>query len=111
MASRTLETRRELKWQTQRSSGTPTAFRQFSLIQKQAAMMLPLFLSEWVTKNAECGGPNGMRFLPGPARVPLEPEGRNSDGMLSMKIARIATRTKRLRIRASPLSQQNRIAV
>ena len=37
-----------------------------------------------------------MRFLPGPARVPLGPENRNSDGMLSMKIARIATRVKSL---------------
>jgi hypothetical protein len=37
-----------------------------------------------------------MRFLPGPARVPLGPENRNSDGMLSMKVARIATRMKSL---------------
>jgi hypothetical protein len=41
-----VKTRRELKWQTQRPSGTPSAFRQFSSVQKQAAMMLPLFLSE-----------------------------------------------------------------
>ena len=37
-----------------------------------------------------------MRFLPGPARVPLGPESRNNVEMLSVKIAGITTRTKRL---------------
>lgn len=42
-----------------------------------------------------------MRFLPGPARVPVGPESRNSDGMSSMKIAWIATRTKRLLLKSA----------
>src|ERR1700745_2563608 len=96
MASRALETRQELKWQKQRSSGTPTALRQFSLVQKPGGMMLPLSLSESETKSAGCGGPNGMPFPPGPARVPLGQTNRNSDRMFSMRIARIGAWIKAL---------------
>jgi hypothetical protein len=58
--------------------------------------MPPLSLSESEARSAECGGPNGMPFPPGPARVPLGQTNRNSDRMFSMRIARISTWIKAL---------------
>jgi hypothetical protein len=91
MTSRALETRQKLKWQIQRPSGMPMVFRQFSVAQKRGGMMLPLSSSELETRSDGCGGPNGMPFPPGPARLPLGQADRNSDRMFSMRIARIGT--------------------
>src|SRR5258708_25104031 len=68
---RAVDREQDQEWQIQRSSGTHTEFRQSSLVQKPARTMPPLFSSGSGMRSAGCDGPNGMRFLPGLALVPL----------------------------------------
>lgn len=72
------------------------ALRQFLLARKLGGMMLPLSLSESETRSAGCGGPSGIHFLPGLARVPPGQTNRNSNRMFGMRIARIGTWMKAL---------------